>query len=542
MPLTGSTGMRGIGQMPVVHALQHVIWKIPGATGSAGKNDDNYYDGSGNVQPKLAGNSTSIRKFILGQDIIHTHYTNPKSLAYSLTGLSNFSPYAFTLVKDKNYETIYDNLQYNSLIDFCDAMITDHNFERIMYVEQYIMIDDAKRTPEIKGRNIAYWNLVGKNNYQKKTRGGLISDITNFEARNPEAKRARRERVYPVGQTILADQIAKEISNNFIDFKEMGGLSGFDMARIIRPSEPKHLHNWPYLNGTNDLYDAINKSSDRSPAHMIYDRNNGVVRPFIEYSRENGSNPSFICSNVIHMSFIFTPSFGKSGEKNDIVTVNSRLIWTAKRDWKSIHSWSAGRSDNNGNYEIDRIVNKSISESYKKNGRPRSLKTKLYSSDIVLFEWVSEDENTIYYTIKPLSEDTFSLKNTSDAYNPKWAYLFIEEIDKKAKLERIPIDQVTWSDIYNPNGGNFETSYGFMGSFSKADILKYFLTFDGKQYYTKYKKGNRGLKISVLLSSINSDEGGNFVSPSRTGIVFDTTKLFITEIKTKTLEATNKSI
>ena len=533
--------------MPTVHALQYVIWKIPGLTGSSGNAEDEYYDGSGNIIPSLSTTSSPIiRRYILGKDTIKVHYTNVNTLCRSLDGLSNFSHYAYTVIKDSNYNVIYDKLQYNDLYDLCNSIVEDSNFERMMYIEQYLLLDDTHTTPNIVGKNLAYWHLVGEGNYSKKNTGGLISDTNNFEVRNGIS--GGKTPIIPIGKKILLERISSILSNSFTDFRDTGGLSGYDVGKIIRPSEPSKLHSWPFLKGVNYLWDSISSSADGSPAFMVYDLQNFVVVPYIQYANNNGNHSAnFSCNRVIEITSTFSPSFGVTKYRGDQVLCEGTVLWDSLTRWEerpaANHVWIGNNvsNDRSGNFVPERSATFKLHEIFKKYKFP-NLDTKPILSTILLFEWIDDTGSLLYYTIKPISEDLFSIENTSDSYSPYYAYLLIEDPAKKPRLERVKIDEVYWPEVYNTRMSKFDKLYGFIGSISRFDIFNYFLRSNTKEYYSKYRKKSKNLKISVLLSDINNENGGYFLSPSKTAIVFDTSNLYVTEIKTKSLETANKSI
>lgn len=534
MPLTGNTGTRLLGQMPTVHALRHVIWKIPGASGSTGITNHEYYDGEGNLQEQLAGNGSTTKKVVLCHDVIRKHYENVKSLTQSLPNLSNFSPYAFTVVKDSNYVVIYDRLQYNNLFDFCEAMIKDEKFADMMYVEQYILVDTSHQTPDIVGRNLLYWHLVGKGAYNNKSRGSVIeSELTVGEYEYGEKKKVYRKTT-PVSKNAILENIATDFSNSFDDFQKFGGIVGSEFGKIFKPSKSVNLHRWPYLGSPINNPFLSNMYSSRSSEPMVLDLGRGTIVYYRDFEKLYEYRPrTYFCSRVFLHSAIFSTDFGTESKYARTTT----LVWQSKDSLSNgggegSHRWMSNIDIDNryGNFDFE----KAKYQKFRELGKDAN---KYHESTIAIFEWMDDRGQSLYYTFKPVSEDNFSIKHTSDAYNPLFAYLIIEESGKKMKLDRVRLNQLVWTDIFNSTNSSYDTKYGYIGSFSKQDVINWLLRNSNKNVFAKHKKGvYKDLKITILLSDSNYSDGGYFLSPSAKTIGLDTSKLYVTELITKTLE------
>lgn len=494
-----------INRMPINHALQHVIWKRPVAEGESIDND--YYRGNGEVEDPLRGSNSGsqIRYILIGHHIIDNHFTNIRNLATSLSsGISNFSQYAFTRIKTKSNVLIYDKLVYNNLMDFSEAMINDANYQEMYYVEHYIVIDKTIKTPTIKGRNLAYWHLVGKSNYKKKNGGVLIGLKDKSKQSN--------------GKMSILSSLSQFLSGQDPIISNNGGISHWDLGSILRPSKPESLHKWPFR-GVGDWAEFLRSGS---PDHGIYDVGNAAVRSVFDYTQDYGMiNEPLYCSKIWLIDFYFDNEF------NDIST-SGYILWK-NEDIRPEHGSSNRRSGDH----LSQIKGSYFKrkEMEKKSGGV----IEMVSSSLVLIEWATSGDTIRSYSVKPVSDDIYSIKDTSEAYYTDSIFALVEDSNKNIKIEKYPINRKIWGDIFNSGVNVEDRNRGFIGSFYYHDLIHNYLKTSSSKYWNRNKKLiTEDIKISFLLADVNHSDGGYFYEPSDSKIILDKQKDQITEIIIKT--------
>jgi len=499
--------------------FDQIVWKAPTTKSikEVKESQEEFYDGEGNLVTQLqSGVSTGnggLKKIIIGYHTMKSYPESVGSLAKSLTGISNFTPYGLTDIYDVNGNILFSEVIYDSLEDLSSALIKSESYQNMFYISHYYYIDQTYKSPRIFSKNLAYWTLVGKPNYTNKRQSSTIGNY--FENSKDEIQYS--------AHLALCGNLSIYLMNNYPEWYN-AGVDSYSISQLTFGSQYDSYFSWPHFKlpmsgpqNVNLLYNAQNESLERAE-RMKGELTRGFPMDLTKWTIKSIHKVDFTFDDEIKETRCVGSMIWKNNSIREWSPSKQRKVYSINRETKLESRKKKTEIENHG------IKNQSYYWSY---------------SSIILFEMTNTDSFNgyesgayRYFLIKPFGEDFFSMQNSTDLYNEDFVYISIEEDGKKPILDRVKLSKLVWPHLFNEK--SFTEGKGWIGNFSlfQLPISNWSSKFD--KYLKSTQITENGFKIRFMLGKYGDDKHGYFIQPSDQILTITKTKIpGLNQIKTK---------